>query len=86
MRPWMTHAIALSVALLIAVLGFALDFYWMGLFAGALLAHALDELGRWMLDQMKPATRHHRRIANAVESAVRQRSQTLDRDTGEHAA
>jgi len=84
MRPWMTHAIALGAAVGITWLGRSLDWYWMGVLAGALLAHAMQDAGAWLVAQSRPATKHERRLAKAVESAVRQRTLTIDRDTGEH--
>jgi hypothetical protein len=64
----------------------ALDWHVLFVFAGAYLSIILDRAVEDLKASARPATKAERRIARSVESAVAQRSLTLDRDTGAHAA
>ena len=73
-----------GAALLIG--GFAFDWHILTAFSGAYLALVVEDALRAFKDSLRPATKAERRLARAVESAVAQRTLTIDRNTGEHAA
>lgn len=81
-----TNAFTAMTGLLAVILAFAFDSVILGICAGAVLDAGLSALGRDLLESIRPATKYERRMAARVEQSVRERSLTLDRNTGEHAA
>lgn len=82
----MRHLFGFLVGAALVIGGFLFDWHLLTAFAGAYLALVTEDAVRAFKDSVRPASKAERRIARAVESAVAQRTLTIDRNTGEHAA
>lgn len=86
MHTALAHGFAIGFAIALTLAGWRLDLHLLSTLGGAYMALSLEQAGRALLATARPASRAERRMARAVESTVRQRSLTMDRDTGAHAA
>jgi ABC-type siderophore export system fused ATPase/permease subunit len=82
----MYRLLTLAAAVVLTLAAIAYQSWLIGILAGATLNEAIVGLVGELAAMARPATKAERRIARAVESAVTQRTQTINRDTGEHAA